>query len=150
MALVLRNTLKKFPQVHLPPTGVPERRHNCNSCCTTQEKIPKGPAGGENVHCFSAVYNCFSNVQEKACYFLCFCVLASEVLLKAYNFASVQRKLSNEMCVRTYWIWGENACIFLCLVASLAQTQSGFSRQKFYPWMGEYTFWIIAFCLTWG
>lgn len=86
--------------MHLPPKRVPERRHNCNSCCTTQEKIPKGPAGGENVHCFSAVYNRFSNVQEKACYFLCFCVLASEVLLKAYNFASVQRKQQWNVCAR--------------------------------------------------
>lgn len=50
MALVLQNTLNVFPQGLLPPKGMPERRHNSNSCCMTEEKVPEGPAGGENVH----------------------------------------------------------------------------------------------------
>lgn len=50
MALVFRNTLNVFPQGLLPPKGMPERRHNSNSCCMTEEKVPEGPAGEENVH----------------------------------------------------------------------------------------------------
>lgn len=100
MALVFKNTLNIFPQRHLPPKGEPERGHNCSSCCTTQEKIVKCPAGGEDVHCFSTICNCFSNTQERACCSLCFNILASKILLKVFNFLSVQRKLSDEMHVR--------------------------------------------------
>lgn len=42
-----------------------------------------------------------ATLKKKACCFLWFYVLSSKTLLKAFDFASVQRKPSNEACVCT-------------------------------------------------